>query len=180
MKTCPRCNKTFEFADDRSIKFCPACGESLLGEGLKQETSQKQCPVCCSEIEPTEECFQCPDCGMWYHKECWEDNKGCATYGCNSARCLEPPPLKIDPEEGGAYPVESQDCIICPQCSTRNSKDVTFCWSCGHTFEKKEKEIKTATPPKQEKQDDSETSWWWWLLWGIVWFIWKYYRSKNG
>ena len=97
------------------------------------QNMERQCPVCCSPIEPGDETVTCPNCQMAYHRECWEDNNGCATYGCPSAGCLRPPPLKVDfsdfdnPAGGSGYSGTRQ----CPHCNTTLENDAAFCWACG-------------------------------------------------
>ena len=94
---------------------------------------EHQCPVCCSPIEPNSDTVTCPNCKMVYHKECWNDNNGCATYGCSSAGCLNPPPMKVDFSDAsfnpGARGVSGLN--QCPYCKTSLEKGATFCWSCG-------------------------------------------------
>lgn len=94
---------------------------------------EQQCPVCCSPIEPNSDTVTCPNCKMVYHKECWDDNNGCATYGCSSAGCLKPPPMKIDLADtsfnSGAR--GSSGANQCPYCKTPLESGATFCWSCG-------------------------------------------------
>ena len=160
MTTCPHCNKVLDYPEAETMKFCPVCGGLLSAESSVSKEISKTCPVCCTKIEDTDEYLQCPDCGMTYHKECWYDNKGCATYGCKSAQCLEPPPLKIDPNEKVAEPTETQDYIICPQCSMHHAKDVSFCWSCGYTFETKQKKTISSAAKKHNRPKESKSSFW--------------------
>ena len=55
-------------------------------------------------IEDDEEWIQCPECGLPYHKECWEENFGCAAFGCPQAGALKPreespPPFPEEPAQ---------------------------------------------------------------------------------
>ena len=56
---------------------------------MPQRNDGAICPICCTPIENGEIQITCPDCKVTYHKECWDDNKGCATYGCKSAQCQD-------------------------------------------------------------------------------------------
>ncbi len=42
----------------------------------------KTCPFCKTAIQPGEDIKVCPACGMPHHQNCWEENKGCTTFGC--------------------------------------------------------------------------------------------------
>ena len=98
---CSNCNQIFEVSSESSIRFCPNCGTKIdLEQPSHKESAVQQpsniCPVCSTEIQATDETIICPDCKIVYHKDCWNDNNGCATYGCKSAGCLNPPPMKVD------------------------------------------------------------------------------------
>jgi hypothetical protein len=53
----------------------------------------RECPICQSSIYPAEETLPCPKCGLVFHAECWQENLGCASYGCDQVNALAP---KID------------------------------------------------------------------------------------
>jgi hypothetical protein len=40
------------------------------------------CPYCQYPIKPEVPVTECSKCGMPHHTECWEQNGGCATFGC--------------------------------------------------------------------------------------------------
>jgi hypothetical protein len=42
----------------------------------------KTCPYCQTPIKPGIPVVICPECKIPHHKECWEENVGCTTYGC--------------------------------------------------------------------------------------------------
>jgi hypothetical protein len=46
----------------------------------------KTCPYCQTPIKPEIPVIICPECGIPHHRECWEENAGCTTYGCRYAR----------------------------------------------------------------------------------------------
>jgi hypothetical protein len=48
------------------------------------------CGACQSEINGEEETHQCPDCGVKFHAECWIENRGCSSYGCQQVGALDP------------------------------------------------------------------------------------------
>jgi hypothetical protein len=56
-------------------------------------TVLRECAICQSSIYPAEETHPCPKCGLVFHAECWQENFGCASYGCDQVNVLAP---KID------------------------------------------------------------------------------------
>ncbi len=127
---CNNCQQIIEVPPETPIYFCPYCGEKIIFEhSLNSENDnnleKNVCPVCSTEIEPTDEKVICPDCKIVYHKDCWDENNGCATYGCKSTGCLKPPPMKID------IPQTKQENIICPYCHTNLPYGCEICWSCN-------------------------------------------------
>lgn len=138
---CSKCQFTVETEDE--IRFCPNCGGNLIS-GTKETGSAPKpvCPVCSTEIADGEITITCPDCQMVYHEECWKENNGCATYGCKSAGCLNPPPLKVDIPESEHTPnsqpgngtnnlIDDSNGIACPHCHASITPGATVCWSCG-------------------------------------------------
>jgi hypothetical protein len=59
----------------------------------------RECAICQSSIYPAEEMHPCPTCGLVYHAECWQENYGCASYGCEQVNALVP---KIEIPAAGA------------------------------------------------------------------------------
>ncbi len=145
-RKCTKCQHVFEVSSEVSIQFCPYCGEKIeqdcpASPGNAIQADKCICPVCSSEIQPTDEKIMCPDCKMSYHKDCWNDNNGCATYGCKSAGCLNPPPMKIDVTDfsndsdqksiAASSPMQESESIECPFCHTKLAEGTQMCWSCG-------------------------------------------------
>ncbi|GHU64755.1 hypothetical protein AGMMS49983_11180 [Clostridia bacterium] len=48
---------------------------------------EKICPYCMTEIKVDEEVVLCSQCDMPHHRECWTENGGCTTFGCQSRKC---------------------------------------------------------------------------------------------
>jgi hypothetical protein len=44
------------------------------------------CPYCQSPITEDEEHVRCPACHTPHHRSCWQENGGCAVYGCRGGR----------------------------------------------------------------------------------------------
>lgn len=50
----------------------------------------RECAICQSPIYPSEQTHACEKCGLVYHEECWTENFGCASYGCEQVNALAP------------------------------------------------------------------------------------------
>jgi ketosteroid isomerase-like protein len=84
-------------------------------------------------------------CSTPHHKECWEENKGCTTYGCPNNPNTETmgeetfesldvgnqtiDDIKQELEKQKAKPKAT---IKCPKCNIPIDKDSDFCNHCGH------------------------------------------------
>jgi hypothetical protein len=53
------------------------------------DTERGTCTICQSAVNPGEPSLRCPDCGFVFHRECWVENRGCATYGCPQVGTLD-------------------------------------------------------------------------------------------
>ncbi|MGE5532277.1 MAG: RING finger protein [Bacteroidota bacterium] len=42
----------------------------------------KTCPYCRFPLKPGEQVMTCPACKVPHHADCWRENQGCTTYGC--------------------------------------------------------------------------------------------------
>src|ERR1700722_19641558 len=75
---CPACEKYYKAPPDLTgpAMPCPACGQMLLPE------TTPLCAICQSPLSDGEAKVACPDCHTEYHAECWQENQGCAVYGC--------------------------------------------------------------------------------------------------
>ena len=100
----------------------------------------KTCPFCKTEIKEGEEAVFCGACGIPHHKACWEENKGCTTFGCTQqnvvpeapAAPVEAPAAPVEaPVEAPAAPVEAPAARTCPQCGTTLADGQEFCANCG-------------------------------------------------
>ena len=138
---CNICNAELKLLNNQPPLFCPNCGhkDQALSENvtqnedsntqqtinipLKSEQQKIICPICCSEIYSNEERKQCPDCNVYYHQECWDENQGCATYGCPSS------PTGKSVQNDTTQNVEWKPC---PWCHTLLPINTVICSTCGH------------------------------------------------
>ena len=76
----------------------------------------KICPFCKTEIKEGETVKVCPSCGIPHHEGCWEENKGCTTFGCTEQ-------YHKDGETNPAY--------VCHNCGAQLRDGQMFCTKCG-------------------------------------------------
>lgn len=60
--------------------FCTNCGARIQLDNTSYVG--KICPYCQMPIKPNEGIAICPECRMPHHQECWEENNGCTSWGC--------------------------------------------------------------------------------------------------
>lgn len=94
------------------------------------------CPYCQSNIKSDNEVQYCKECGTPHHKECWEENGGCTTYGCgqnpvtnknriNLGNLTVEQISELDKRE---LPVDDNYCIFC---GGKIEPDSVYCKHCG-------------------------------------------------
>ena len=82
----------------------------------------KKCPYCQTIIADEEQIVNCGVCGISHHKACWEENRGCTTFGCQG---LPAGGLAEQPRYTG------QEQVFCPQCGNPNQVRNNYCRCCG-------------------------------------------------
>lgn len=142
---CPICNKIILNGQD--TEKCNYCGtlyhkDCYIKSGgciLKcqennlpviQTQSDKNCPYCMMPILPNEEEIICPKCNIPHHKDCWEENGGCTTYGCDCTNNTE----DIQTTSNLSQMIgEVTGTRICPYCQSEigPNERVIYCESCG-------------------------------------------------
>lgn len=76
----------------------------------------KICPFCKTEIKEGDNVKVCPACGIPHHEGCWEENKGCTTFGCSEQHY----------EAQGTNPTD-----VCVNCGASLGDGQAFCPKCG-------------------------------------------------
>ncbi len=98
----------------------------------------KICPYCKSTFTEDDEIVVCSDCEMPHHKECWVDNKGCTTFGCQGT--IQGIDFDIDTEISSAPKYEVRDAeaqqeqvlpAFCSKCGSPLTPGMAFCSKCG-------------------------------------------------
>ena len=87
----------------------------------------QRCSICKTLIQPSHVTTGCPYCHSAYHRECWQQLGGCATYGCSAAPVPEVVPLPTSVKGGWG------DEKTCPQCGDNLPSSLLVC-RCGAHF----------------------------------------------
>lgn len=97
-------------------------------------------------VQPEEPLNTCPSCEAPFHAECWQENGGCAVYGCNMVPDTDRlKPLEIPPAFWGR---EDKDC---PRCGKQIKAMAVRCRHCGAQVEAKI-ELKAAYEKRQAQK----------------------------
>ena len=54
------------------------------------ETTHSKCGICHTRFEDDDARTNCPQCGLEFHQDCWQENWGCSAYGCSQVGALKP------------------------------------------------------------------------------------------
>jgi hypothetical protein len=81
-----------------------------------------KCPFCQHMVKVKAASVACPVCHTPHHRDCWEENGGCAVYACPGSGELR--------REEPAPPVPSL--LNCPLCAGLLSPEALACPHCGH------------------------------------------------
>lgn len=46
----------------------------------------RTCPYCQTVVKPGDDCAICPTCDIPHHRQCWDQNGGCTTFGCTGGQ----------------------------------------------------------------------------------------------
>ena len=87
------------------------------------------CSVCQTQLVRGEQVTCCSECNIVYHSECWNENEGCAQYGCKNAPEIEKDE-SIEPQSNVWGEEKS-----CPQCQKQIKAIALVCRYCGATFD---------------------------------------------
>jgi hypothetical protein len=131
--TCPQCSQHLEAPEEASgaSLSCPSCGvEIQVPAQIASLRAGKVCGICLSPIDDSEAKTSCPACHADYHAECWQENGGCAVYGCSQVPVIEKrSAIEIPMSYWG------QENKQCPNCKKEILAAAVRCRHCGATFE---------------------------------------------
>ena len=140
---CPFCAQRLEAPGDAAGQPvpCPKCLKEVmvpaesatappraLGTARSAENSPA-CAICLSPINADEAKSACPACRAEYHADCWQENGGCAVYGCSQVPAVEQ-------RHAVEIPVSywGQENKPCPACGREILAAAVRCRHCGATF----------------------------------------------
>ena len=63
--------------------YCETCGKKIKSSSVDAHHIGKTCPYCQFPIKQDSKAVQCPSCKVPHHRDCWEENRGCTTFGCH-------------------------------------------------------------------------------------------------
>jgi len=132
----------------------------------------KICPYCQSKIKSGADFTVCSQCGTPHHKECWEENLGCTTYGCKN-NPLTDKTVEIDSTDPAnlinigdqtidsireSLKINSDEITIeCPNCKSEIDESSDFCKYCGYNLrEKKLPDTKSEKDTEEKKEFEKE------------------------
>jgi len=58
-------------------------GKNNKGDSFMNRYVNRECPYCHRIIRADDNIVVCSKCGIAHHVECWNENHGCTTYGCD-------------------------------------------------------------------------------------------------
>jgi len=91
----------------------------------------KICPFCKTKITESDEVIVCPECRIPHHKGCWEENKGCTTFGCKEQRYEAQHTNPSDVCVNCGAPIGDGH-LFCPRCGTpKGGIKKNVCGKCG-------------------------------------------------
>lgn len=91
----------------------------------------KVCPFCKTEIKEGDSVKVCPACNIPHHEGCWEENKGCTTFGCSEQHYeAQGTNTTAVCSNCGSTLGDGQE--FCPKCGTpKNASKKNVCGKCG-------------------------------------------------
>lgn len=95
----------------------------------------KICPFCKTIIQENDNIVICSSCNMPHHLECWKENQGCTTWGCQGTiqGLNEQSDILIEKKE--VYKTEEKiNKIYCVKCGAPNDLHYCYCEKCGNVL----------------------------------------------
>ena len=86
-----------------------------------------RCSICQTLVKSEDPRHECPSCQQVYHRGCWDELGGCATYACTAAATAQKPPLPRQLHGGWGDEKE------CPRCDRSLGASLLVC-ACGARF----------------------------------------------
>jgi hypothetical protein len=103
-------------------------------------------------VAADEQLTTCSGCGAVYHSDCWEENQGCAVYGCTEV----PPTEKLENIEIPAS-YWGRETKPCPACDREIQAAALRCRHCGATFPSHRPQDRSDYDKQQEFEQNQPT-----------------------
>jgi hypothetical protein len=103
------------------------------------------------EIKEGDDVVICSVCEMPHHRECWDANGGCTTFGCNGVKTE----TATHSHTIGQRKANASNNTICSKCGYSFSADHNFCPKCGAT---KNRSNKTSSTSAMTQSNEIELS----------------------
>lgn len=131
--SCPHCSQHLDAPEQAAgaALSCPACGGQIqVPMPSAKADGRPVCAICLSPIADADAKSACPSCHAEYHAECWQENGGCAVYGCSQVPVVEK-------RQAIEIPISywGQENKNCPKCGRQILAAAVRCRHCGATFE---------------------------------------------
>ena len=86
-----------------------------------------RCTICHTLVQPSDATTACETCQQTFHASCWDELRGCATYGCSRAAEAQ------KPSAAAAVGAGWGDTKACPACGASIGSGLLICL-CGAKF----------------------------------------------
>lgn len=101
----------------------------------------KICPYCQSKIKDDLDMIVCSLCGSPHHKECYEENGGCTTYGCKNNPGTIKQEVNPNAVDVGGLTIPAARVLVtqtkliqCPECKKEIEENSHYCKYCGYNL----------------------------------------------
>lgn len=126
---CPKCGQLTVVPSAGGAAPPPAAGPGGCVTVPSDQVAGQVCQVCRSPIALGEKVCACPECRSAYHRECWDEIGGCATYGCK----LMPSDAKDEPGSAESSQGWGEE-KVCPRCGKTIRSMAVKCRFCKERF----------------------------------------------